>query len=72
MNLKIIRRNEVAKMLGIAESTLSDWQNPKSPYYRSNFPKRIPLGKRAVGYLEHEIIKFMEEMIQRKLEGETV
>ena len=51
---RIVRRNEVLKMLGIGRTTLTDWQNPKSARYRPDFPKKIPLGTNAVGYLESE------------------
>ena len=37
---RIVRRNEVLKMLGIGRTTLTDWQNPKSARYRPDFPKK--------------------------------
>ena len=63
---RILRRNEVLKMLGIGRTTLADWQNPKSGRYRPDFPKKIPLGTNAVGYLESEINAFIQRLASNR------
>ena len=63
---RILRRNEVLKMLGIGRTTLADWQNPKSNRYRPDFPQKIPLGTNAVGYLESEINVFIQRLASNR------
>lgn len=63
---RILRRNEVLKMLGIGRTTLTDWQNPKSNRYRPDFPQKIPLGTNAVGYLESEINVFIQRLASNR------
>jgi len=63
---RIVRRNEVLKMLGIGRTTLTDWQNPKSARYRPDFPQKIPLGTNAVGYLESEINAFIQRLASNR------
>ena len=63
---RILRRNEVLKMLGIGRTTLADWQNPKSNRYRPDFPQKIPLGTNAVGYLESEINVFIQRLANNR------
>lgn len=52
---KIIRMRESAARLGIARSTLYDWQNPLSPRYDSSLPQRVKLGRSAAGLIEEEL-----------------
>ena len=63
---RIVRRNEVLKMLGIGRTTLADWQNPNSKRYRADFPQKIPLGTNAVGYLESEINAFLQRLADNR------
>ena len=51
---------------GIGRTTLTDWQNPKSARYRPDFPKKIPLGTNAVGYLESEINAFIQRLANNR------
>lgn len=53
-NLKIIRMKHVAAKLGIAHSTLYNWLNPKSKYFKPDFPKPTRIGG-VVGILEHKL-----------------
>jgi len=52
---KIIRMRESAARLGIARSTLYDWQNPLSPRYDNSLPQRVKLGLSAAGFIEEEL-----------------
>ncbi|MEX6256333.1 helix-turn-helix transcriptional regulator [Providencia huaxiensis] len=54
-NIKILRLPIVLQRIGIAQSTLYDWINPKSPRYDPTFPKQKRLGRQSVGWVESEI-----------------
>ena len=58
-NYRILRPNEAAEMLGICTVTL--WRYSKDP----NFPRKIQIGARAVGYRSDEI----EAYLIRQAEG---
>lgn len=49
-NYRILRRRQLEARLGVGRSTLYDWLKADP-----TFPKPIKLGKKAVGWLEHEI-----------------
>jgi len=55
MSVKVIRFRELVEMLGISKSSLFDKMNPQSPRYDESFPKRVHIGMKSVGWLEHEI-----------------
>jgi len=57
---KVNRPSEVAQIFGISLSTLDRWS--KNP----DFPKKIKLGGRAVGYDHNEIIEFIEARKQER------
>lgn len=44
MEVKYLRIKDVLEKLGISKSTLYDWLNPKSPYFKPDFPKRVKMG----------------------------
>ncbi len=54
MTPKVDRPNEAAAILGISKSTLDRWskQNP-------DFPQKIKIGRRAVGYDHNEIVDYI-------------
>jgi prophage regulatory protein len=52
---KVIRMNKSAARLGIARSTLYDWQNPLSPRFDASLPQRVKLGRSAAGLIEEEL-----------------
>jgi prophage regulatory protein len=47
---KILRKAEVIQMTGISNTGL--WERTKTGI----FPTKIPLGRRSIGYYEHEIL----------------
>lgn len=56
MNFKQVKRPRAAsQQLGIALSTLYDWTTPSSPRFIPDFPKKIKLGPRAVGFDSAEV-----------------
>lgn len=57
MNKRILRRPEVQKLTGLSRSTI---------YLRLSqgaFPKPIPLGGRLVGWLESDILKWIDDCV---------
>lgn len=46
---RLIRRQEVQHRVGVGRSTIYRWMADGS------FPKPVQLGKRSVGWIEHEI-----------------
>jgi len=57
MEYKIIRLNEVKVITGLSRSTI---------YLRmaeGNFPQQISLGSRAVGWINSEVIDWIEQRI---------
>jgi prophage regulatory protein len=59
---QIIRMKEVQVITGLSRSTIYDKQNPKSSRFDPLFPKKIPLGARAVGWFEEEAEGWLEAM----------
>ena len=59
MSVKIIRWNELIEMVKLSRSTLSDKMNPRSLRYDASFPKRVHLGIKSVGWLEHEVVAWI-------------
>ena len=57
---KIIRIKDVVSMIGVARSTIYDWINSESPRFDSTFPKPIKLGKNSVGWIQHQLIVWIE------------
>ena len=57
---KIIRIKDVVSMIGVARSTIYDWINSESPRFDSTFPKPIKLGKNSVGWIQHQLIEWIE------------
>lgn len=57
--VRILRRNEVESRIGLARSTI---------YKRiadQTFPKPVPLGPRAVGWIESEISAWLDKQIDQ-------
>ncbi|MGL6627643.1 helix-turn-helix transcriptional regulator [Aeromonas jandaei] len=53
--VKVLRIPAVKDKVGVANSTVYDWLNPKSPRYDPTFPRPIRLGKHSVGWIESEL-----------------
>ena len=61
---KVLRARQAAAKLGIALSTINDWQHPKSPRFDPTFPKKIKLTAHSVGYLEHELEAWLQKRVE--------
>ncbi len=56
---KILRIKDVVSMVGVARSTIYDWINSNSRRYDSTFPKPIQLGKNSVGWIQHQLVDWI-------------
>lgn len=56
----IIRIKQVQERTGLSRSTIYDKINSKSPRYDSTFPKQVRLGTGSVGWIESELIGWIE------------
>ena len=57
---QIYRLKELTQLTGLSRSTIYDKLNHNSPRYDSTFPRSVPLGPRAVGWLSSEILLWIE------------
>lgn len=62
---RILRINEVFKLLGCSKSTLYNYLNPSSEYYKPDFPKPIKLSARSIGWKAADIYAYIDSL-QRK------
>jgi len=56
---KVIRQRELTLITGLARSTLADMQNPKSPRFDPDFPPKVRLGVRAVGWFIVDVLGWL-------------
>lgn len=56
--MRIIRINDVISTTGLGRSTIYKYIES------GEFPKPIPLGERAVGWIEEEVLEWIESKIQ--------
>ncbi|RME85089.1 MAG: AlpA family phage regulatory protein [Caldilineae bacterium] len=54
-NLRILRPAEAAKALGVSRSTLYHWCK-----HDPDFPPRIQIGPRSTGWLESDLLAWLE------------
>ena len=57
---RIVRLKELTQLTGLSRSTIYEKLNHNSPRFDSTFPKAVPLGPRAVGWLSTEILLWIE------------
>jgi prophage regulatory protein len=62
--IRVIRRRQLEARLGLARSTIYDLLRTDQ-----GFPKPIKLGRKAVGWLEHEIDAWLAEQVRKTREG---
>lgn len=56
----ILRLKEVIGFTGVSRSVIYEKLNEKSKSYDPQFPKPIKLSSNAVGWFEHELVKWLE------------
>jgi prophage regulatory protein len=57
---RLVRKKEVLRRTGLSKSRMHDL------IIESKFPKRVPIGKRAVAWVESEIERWIQEQIARR------
>lgn len=62
-NLLILRRTQVQEITGLSRSSIYEKMK------KGNFPKAIKLGERAVGWIEAEVLDWLQEQIKRSRGG---
>ncbi|MBT8420579.1 MAG: AlpA family transcriptional regulator [Gammaproteobacteria bacterium] len=71
--LTILRRKQVETRTGLSRSTIYSrlTPNPKRPNdYDPSFPKPIPLGAKAVGWVESEIDGWLAAQVEKSREAQ--
>ena len=58
MTIRILRRPEVEKLVGLSRSTIY------SRLEQGTFPKPVPLGGRLVGWIEQDVQNWLKERIE--------
>lgn len=57
---RVVRIDNTAKMFDVSTSTLYDWVNPKSKRYIKDFPAKIKFGHSCSGFLESELLAYLQ------------
>lgn len=57
---QVIRLPEVQRVTGLSKSTIYAKMDPCSPYHDPDWPKKVNLGPRSVGWYCHEVIEWVE------------
>ncbi len=63
MPLAILRRPKVEQLTGLSRSEIYRREA------RGDFPKRVSLGARSVGWVADEVYQFIEQRISKSREG---
>ena len=58
---KILRQRQVSEITGIGRAGLYNLTDPRNRSYDPTFPRPIKLGLRAVGYIEAEIMAWIDQ-----------
>ncbi|MDR0212456.1 MAG: AlpA family phage regulatory protein [Comamonas sp.] len=58
----VIRLKTLLEMLGVSRSTVYLRINPQSKYYDPMFPKSIPLGMKAKGWVLEDVYGYIEHL----------
>lgn len=58
--------DEVAARFKCTPQTIYDWIKPTSPRYKPEFPTRVPLGNGSVGWVEDEIERYAQSLVNRR------
>lgn len=64
--LRVIRLQEVLDLLSISRASHFSKLDNKSTSYDPTYPKPVKLGARSVGYVEHEVINWIEERMEER------
>lgn len=62
MPMCVIRLPKLLSILGISRSTVYLKINQTSKYYDKDFPKPIKLGEKAIGWINQDVMEYIESM----------
>lgn len=63
--IEFMRLKDVQRIFGVSRASFDRWQNPKSEYYRPDFPKKIVMGG-YVFYVREEIRAYMQKLMDER------
>ena len=64
--LRILKINEVLEMTSLSRATHFAKLNEKSRSYDPDYPKPIKLGPRSVGYVEQEVVDWLQARMEAR------
>jgi len=64
--LKILKIHEVLEMTSLSRATHFAKLNAKSASYDPEYPKPLKLGARSVGYVEQEVIDWLQAKMEAR------
>ena len=64
--MQIIKFNELSQLTRLSRSTLYEKLNEKSSRYDKTFPKQLKLSLNAVGWLEHEVLEWLDSKAKER------
>lgn len=59
---RIIRLNELIKMIGLSRSTIYNFINPKSRFFNSSFPRPVKLSLNTIGWYEGDVLVWLASL----------
>jgi prophage regulatory protein len=65
-SLRILKIHEVLEMTSLARATHFAKLNAKSASYDPEYPKPIKLGARSVGYVEQEVVAWLQARMEAR------
>ena len=68
---KVLRVKELACYLSVSRSSIYNFMDAKSKYYKADFPKPISLSLRAKGWLKSEVDAYLERESKKANTPET-
>lgn len=63
---RIIRRKQVEALTGLSRNAIYDRITENGPYHDPTFPKPVKLGGRAIGFIESEVIEWIDSRIAER------
>lgn len=59
----ILRLKQLQARIGLGRSAIYYLMDPRSPYFDSQFPRSIKLGKHSIGWVESEVNTWLESRV---------
>lgn len=64
-SVRILRLKDVCDRLGVSRSTIYNWLDRDSKYYKADFPRPMRVSIAIIGFLENEIDDFVSSAAAR-------